>query len=248
MTKFITSPHYNAPLFFPGKLLITIHDITHILYERYRRTWKSQAYASPMLRVAVQRAEHLFTVSEYSKQKLVEQFDIAADKITVVYKRSRQPVYLQSDRDQSREDVTGRFGISSPYILYVGSLKPHKNIEALLEAYALMSPGRTPDVQLVIVGKGHPGNANLSRMAANLAIHPLFVSDANDEELAKLYRASETLVLPSFEEGFGLPIVEAMACGTPVICANAASMPEIAWGIRPYSLTRMIPRISIAPS
>ena len=220
-------PHYNAPLLYPGKLLITIHDITHILYERYRRAWKSQVYASPMLRAAAHRAEHLFTVSEYSKRKLVEHLNIEPDKITVIYNGVGSQ-FSPGDHDQSREEVRARFGISLPYILYVGSLKPHKNIEALLQAYALLSPGRTPDLQLVIVGKGNPGNANLSGLAASLGIRPSFVSDANDDELVELYRAAEVLVLPSFEEGFGLPIVEAMACGTPVICANAASMPEIA--------------------
>ena len=220
-------PHYNVPLLHRGPLLTTIHDITHILYQEYADTWKSRLYGLPMMRAAAQRAAHLFTVSEYSKRKIVETFRISPDKITVVY-NGVGAVFFRSDAEHDPDHLQRHYGISRPYVLYVGSLKPHKNIETLLRAHAHVAPGQQPDFELVIAGGGKEGKLKLGHLAAQLGIRPIFVQNASDDDLADLYRGAQVLVLPSFEEGFGLPIVEAMACATPVICANTASMPEIA--------------------
>jgi glycosyltransferase involved in cell wall biosynthesis len=220
-------PHYNAPLLYPGTLLATIHDLTHMLDRNHRGTWKTRLYASPMLHAVAKRAAHLFTVSEYSKQKIIEHLAVAAEQITVVY-NGIGCQFVPGDLDLAREDVARRFGISRPYLLYVGSLKPHKNIETLVEAYADLETGKVPGLDLVIAGTGRAGRIRLEQQSARLGLHLMFISDADNLELAQLYRAAEVLVLPSFEEGFGLPILEAMACGTAVVCANAAAMPEVA--------------------
>jgi glycosyltransferase involved in cell wall biosynthesis len=180
-----------------------------------------------MLRIAARKASHIFTVSEYSKRRLVEELHISEEKVTVVY-NGVGAQFSPGDRAQAREGVALGYSVSLPYILYVGSLKPHKNITTLLRSYASLWAGRMPEADLVIVGTGDPGKAELESLANALGVHPVFITDARDDQLVELYRAAEVLVLPSFEEGFGLSIVEAMACGTPVICANAASMPEIA--------------------
>ncbi len=220
-------PHYNAPISYSGSLLVTIHDITHILYRDYRSKWKSRVYASPMLRMAAHGAAHIFTVSEYSKRRLIEYLDIDPDKITVVY-NGVSKFYSPGDKECAYEAVASRFHFTLPYILYVGSLKPHKNLETLLDAYTRLCAGKMPDIHLVIAGKASAGDLSIARYAAKLGIDPFFIDDADDWQLANLYRAAEMLVLPSFEEGFGLPIVEAMASGSPVACADAGAMPEIA--------------------
>jgi len=180
-----------------------------------------------MLQIAGQAA-HLFTVSQYSKRRLVEKLGAAEEKITVVY-NGVGCQFCPGDKEQASANVGLDYGISIPYILYVGSLRPHKNIPLLLRAYTSVCGGTAPDIGLVIVGKGEL-LAELESLADGLGVRPLFITGASDEKLLELYRAAEVVVLPSFEEGFGLPIVEAMACGTPVICADAASMPEIAGG------------------
>jgi glycosyltransferase involved in cell wall biosynthesis len=180
-----------------------------------------------MLHAVANRATHLFTVSEYSKQNIIKHLRVEADKITVIYNGIGSQ-FGPGDTELARENVARRFGISQPYLLYVGSLKPHKNIAVLVAAYAQLEAGKRPGVQLVIAGTGQTVKLRLEQQAGRLAVRPLFISDADDCELTQLYRAAEVLVLPSFEEGFGLPILEAMACGTPVACANAAAMPEVA--------------------
>jgi glycosyltransferase involved in cell wall biosynthesis len=221
-------PHYNAPLLYSGNLLLTIHDLTHLLYAGYRENWKTKMYASPLLHLAAVRAAHIFTVSEYSKTKLVEVLRVDPARITVVYNGVASGCG-PGNKEEARDEVARQFGVGRPYILYVGSLKPHKNLETLVDAYGLLCGGTTtPEFQLVLAGAGRQGQERLMRRAVDLGLRPLFIGDADDVELVDLYRAAEVVVLPSLEEGFGLPIVEAMACGTPVICAHAASMPEIA--------------------
>jgi glycosyltransferase involved in cell wall biosynthesis len=242
-------PHYNAPLLYRGTLLATIHDLTHLLDANHRGTWKTRFYASPMLHAVTKRAAHLFTVSEYSKKQMVKYLGVPPEKITVVY-NGIGAQFVPGDQGQARDAVARRFGILRPYLLYVGSLKPHKNIETLLDAYAGLEAGKMRGVDLVIVGTGLAGRIRLEQQSARLGLDPTFVSDADDLELADLYRAAEVLILPSFEEGFGLPILEAMACGTAVVCANAAAMPEVAGNAAmlfdpydPQDLSRILRRV-----
>jgi glycosyltransferase involved in cell wall biosynthesis len=220
-------PHYNVPVLYRGTLLATIHDLTHLLDQNYRKSWKSRLYANPMLAYCGRRAAHIFTVSEYSKLQIVEHLGVAPDKISVVYNGVGQDFH-PGNVEESRSAIAARFGVETPYLLYVGNLKPHKNVEALLEAYAEIFRDRPHDCAVVLAGADLAGEERLRMLAARLHISPLFISDANAEEIAHLYRAAEALVQPSFEEGFGLPVIEAMACGTPVVCSNAASLPEIA--------------------
>ena len=225
--KVLHVPHYNAPLLYRGELLVTIHDLTHVLDRTYRNSWKARLYAAPMLAAGARRAAHVFTVSEYSKARIVEHLGIEASKISVVY-NGVDRAFFEGETEQSRKAVAERFGIASPYLLYVGNLKPHKNVDTLLEAYAHLFKGRERDCALVLAGKDRLGEVHLSEHASRLGITPTFIADANTHEVADLYRSAEALVQPSFEEGFGLPVIEAMACGTPVACSSAASLPEVA--------------------
>ena len=144
-------PHYNAPLLRKGTLLVTIHDLTHILDDRFRNTLKSRAYARPMLRLAAERAAHIFTVSEYSKRQIVEHLDVPADKVTVTYNGVGQQFYPESRTDAKRI-VQRECGVTRPYILYVGNLKPHKNVDGLLRAFALVLKRTSGDCELLIIG------------------------------------------------------------------------------------------------
>ncbi|HWZ50010.1 MAG TPA: glycosyltransferase family 1 protein [Granulicella sp.] len=242
-------PHFNAPLLYRGSLLITIHDLTHLLFPAYRAQWKSRLYAAPMLSAAARQAEHIFTVSEYSKSKIIETLGVAEDKITVTYNGVSE-LFCPGDRREARATVAARFGQHAPYLLFVGSPKPHKNLDALLAAYASLFRDRQQQCGLVIVGSDAAGTHRIRTAAENLAISPLFIENATNPEVVQLYRAAELSVLPSFEEGFGLPILESMACDTPVLSSTAASLPEIAGDAalyfdpnRPEELAAQIDRV-----
>jgi len=136
--------------------------------------------------------------------------------------------FRPGDTAKARAAVARRFGIEGPFLLYVGNLRVHKNIEALLRAYAVLRQSGFPELSVAIVGRDTKREAELLQLAAELKIHPVWIRDATTPEVADLYRSAEILVQPSFEEGFGLPVVEAMACGTPVVCSTAGALTEIA--------------------
>ncbi len=221
-------PHYNAPLLRKGTLLITIHDLTHILDERFRNTMKSRLYARPMLRTGAKKAAHIFTVSEYSKAQIVGHLEVPTEKVTVTY-NGVGPQFCPIPREQSVPTVQHECGVTRPYILYVGNLKPHKNVDGLLRAFALVWGRMSGDCELLIVGDDTTDGPALKRLASELGIAGVtkFAGKVTDDLLRSAYSAAELTVLPSFEEGFGLPVLESMACGTPVACSRIASLPEV---------------------
>jgi glycosyltransferase involved in cell wall biosynthesis len=222
-------PHYNAPLLRRGRLVVTVHDLTHLLDATYRSKWKVRLFGEPLLKQITRRADHFFAVTEYTKRRMMEHLNVPAGKITVAY-NAASPEFRPQDRQIARAAVRAAFSLDGPYILYVGNLKPHKNVACLLRAAALLRNRRLLEHKLAILGGGREGLEELRKLAAQLGIagQVVFPGAVSQELLARAYCAADVLVLPSFEEGFGLPVVEAMACGTPVICARAASLPEVA--------------------
>ncbi|MGH9428304.1 MAG: glycosyltransferase family 4 protein, partial [Terriglobia bacterium] len=119
--------------------------------------------------------------------------------------------------------------LRDPYLLYVGNLKPHKNIPCLTKAYAMLPKFHRDRIKLVIAGSGSSGVRELDRLGQALGVRQnlLFFSSVSDSLLRYLYAGAEVTVLPSIQEGFGLPVLESMACGTPVICSSTSSLPEV---------------------
>ncbi len=221
-------PHYNAPLLHRGILLVSILDLTHILDHTYRKTLKSKFYAWPMLTLVSKKAAHIFTLSEYSKNAIIEILGVPEEKVTVTH-CGVGPQFFPESREKARQTVQRECGITRPYILYVGNLKPHKNVQGLLQAFALTMSRTVRDCQLLIVGDDAVGGRVLKNLAAKLSLGTAsrFAGKVSDEVLRCAYSAAELTVLPSFEEGFGLPVLESMACGTPVACSRSASLPEV---------------------
>ncbi len=228
-------PHYNAPLLRRGPLVVTIHDLTHLLDRTYRSSLKVRLYAQPLMKLMAMRADHFFTVTEYTKNRMVEHLAVPADKITVAY-NAAAPEFRPIDRQVSSAFVSRHLSLDGPYILYVGNLKPHKNVACLLRAVALLRDRQNLNHKLVIVGDDRHGRAELQGLTQMLGIGDLviFAGAASQDLLVNAYSSADAVVMPSFEEGFGLPVVEAMACGTPVICSQSASLPEVAGDAAEY--------------
>ncbi len=222
-------PHYNAPLLRKGALLVTIHDLNHILDRSYRASIKSWVYAQPMLRLVARRADHIFTVSEYSKRQIVEHLGVPERRITVVY-NGIGPHIFPEPRDAARARVNQDFGFDGPYILFVGNLKPSKNADGLLKAFSELKQRRKLPHSLLVIGDDAAGRPSLMAQAreSGLGSAVIFVPHVSDDQIRGAYSGADLTVLPSFEEGFGLPVIESMACGTPVACSRSASLPEVA--------------------
>lgn len=222
-------PHYNAPVRRRKTLLVTIHDLTHLLDETMGRSLKSRVYARPMLQHVARRADHIFTVSQYSKNKIVEHLGADPGKVTVTYNVVPPHIYAEP-RDESRASTSLAFGFSGNYLLFVGNLKPHKNVAGLLKAFAILRQRGRIDHKLLIVGDDRHGRSALARDVADLKLtgEVVLAGRVGDDELRRAYSGADLTVLPSFEEGFGLPVIESVACGTPVACSNTASLPEVA--------------------
>lgn len=193
----------------------TIHDLS-VLHEpswfsvRYRRFYSS------LLPRSARSARHLLTVSEFSKSEIVRHFDLPRERVSVIHSA---PNAAFSPGDPRRETLEA-LGIRRPYLLAVGSLEPRKNLEMLAAAHQSLSN----KAQLIIVGSTHPSFARVER---SQRADTIFTGPVGDDQLLDLYRGAELFVFPSLYEGFGLPPLEAMRCGTPVLASNAASVPEI---------------------
>jgi glycosyltransferase involved in cell wall biosynthesis len=220
-------PHYNVPALYSGPMVVTIHDLTHLTDPEIRNTAKAWIYGRPMLRIAALKARQVITVSEYSRQQISERLGVEPARISAIY-NGVDARFRPGDRTESARRVNAALKIGRPYLLFVGNLKPHKNLGRLLHAFALLrSRGRTEPV-LVLVGDDRRRQGLLdeyARLGISDAVR--HVPWAPEDLLPHLYRAAELLLMPSTSEGFGLPVLEAMACGTPVACSNAASLPEV---------------------
>ena len=228
--------HYNAPLLRRGALVVTIPDVTPLLDTRYHSSWKSRLLGSSMLRAVARRADHVITVSEYSRTRIVETLGVPSGKITVAYNgvnRSFHPM----EPNSAREICAQRLGMRDRFLLYVGNLRAHKNVGALLRAYKYCRQTYGVEQHLLLIASGTAqGMKRLSALVEELGIADFVhvVGGVDESALVAAYNAADVVVVPSLEEGFGLPVVEAMACGTPVACSDASALPEIAGDAAAY--------------
>jgi glycosyltransferase involved in cell wall biosynthesis len=222
-------PHFNAPLLHKGPMIVSIMDVIHISSPAYCDRFSSRFYAGPMLKASARKAEHIVTVSEYSKAQIMARLGISGSKITVIHCGVDSQFWRTGDRNKNKAAVES-LGIKIPFVLYVGNLKPHKNVSTLLRAFAQLRRREKLPHCLVIVGDDARGKPSLVDECSRLDIREQtsFIPFVEQSLLPKIYGAADLLVVPSTIEGFGLPVLEAMASGTPVISSRAASLPEVA--------------------
>ncbi len=223
------APHYNIPVMWRRQLLVTIHDLNHLLDATYRSSWKSRLYAKPLLNLAARNADVIITPSEYTKAKLCEHLHADPARISVI-PGCVASCFHKKEKIQARSSVAGKLGITRPYLLFVGNCAPNKNVTVLLKSLARLRSRRDDAPLLVLAGndcKWKPQTQDYGR-SLGLQAEVLWLERLTDVMLADLYSAALMTIVPSFEEGFGLPVIESMACGTPVVCSQAASLPEVA--------------------
>jgi alpha-1,3-rhamnosyl/mannosyltransferase len=220
-------PHYNIPYFYGGAIVVTIQDLTHLLHPDFVPHRAAYHYARFMLGAAASRARKIITISQFSKNAICSELEVPEDKVRVIY-RSLSPRYdhLQVSSDPAR---LAALGINSPYILFVGVLKPHKNVHGLIRAFSMIPPHKRDDYQLAIVGKKDRAYPSLLRLRKELALERqvIFTGQVSQNDLHLLYSGATVFVLPSLNEGFGVPALEAMAYGIPVVASNNSSLPEV---------------------
>jgi len=221
-------PHYNAPLLSPGKLVVSIHDLIHLMPEGHNHRCSVWAYAWAMLHLVARRANHIVTGSEDAKRQIVERLGVRESKVTTIY-HGVSSEFRKLNGETARAAVSHARVRQSPYMLCVSALRPHKNLIRLLAAATRFWERTNSVCDLLIIGSGEQEKACLLNECGRLHIaHKVFfIADIADDLLPSFYAAAQFLVMPSLAEGFGLPIVEAMACGTPVICSRASSLPEV---------------------
>lgn len=238
-------PHFNVPLLYRKKFIVTIHDLILLHYPTLRSTTrpaffykiKFAAYRS-VIASAIRRAARIIAVSRFTEGDILAHYPEARGRIAVTYEAAdpqcpfllpgeEQGLFLRLGltKDAAREN--GKEGlcrdILEPYLLYVGNAYPHKNLEALLAAAR-----KLPEYRFVLVGKEDYFYARLRREAEAMGIgNVIFAGFLTDRELNTLYRFARAYVFPSLYEGFGLPPLEAMMRGLPVISSDRGSLPEI---------------------
>jgi glycosyltransferase involved in cell wall biosynthesis len=204
--------------------VITVHDLAYLRMP-WLLTADSRRYYGK-IHHAVQEADAIIAVSHATAQDLIDLADAPAKKLHVVYEAA-DPELAPLPADAAAQIVHERHGIDGPYILFVGTLEPRKNVPKLLEAFAMIR--REFPARLVLAGgKGWLADdvfATVQRLALSDGV--ILLGSVSPADLRPLYCAAEALVLPSLYEGFGLPPLEAMACGTPVVVSNAGALPEI---------------------
>ena len=222
------APHYVLPPLTPCKSVVTIHDCIHLRFPQYLPNRLAYAYARSSLWFATHRSERVLTVSEASKRDILRYFRVPDRKIDVIYNAIDER-FGEPPSPEEIERVRDRYQLNAPYVLYAGNIKPHKNLERLIEAFHTLRRGDLEHVKMLIIGDEISKYATLRRAVHKYKLHKhvRFFGFVPDKTLAVLYRLARAFVFPSLYEGFGLPPLEAMASGTPVITSNLSSLPEV---------------------
>jgi glycosyltransferase involved in cell wall biosynthesis len=222
------APHYVLPTAVRCRSVVTIHDCIHLMFPQYLPNRAAYAYARAAMWSAAQSSDRILTVSEASKRDILHFFNVPPEKIAVVYNAIDERFWIEPDADHISR-VRERYQLDHGFVLYAGTIKPHKNLVRLIEAFAELRQSPFEELKLLIIGDEISKLPALRRAVHTHKLHKhvRFLGFLPDETLAVLYRLAAVFVFPSLYEGFGLPPLEAMASGTPVVTSNVSSLPEI---------------------
>ena len=224
-------PHFNVPIFlgrmpasfaYQGKFIVTIHDLIHQHFQMRRSTTlnpitykiKQLAYGA-IFRNAINKSLKILVPSNYVKDLLIKEWRVVEEKIVVT---------PEAVDDKLLAILPKVSKIKSPYIFYVGNAHPHKNVEGLIKAFLVLQK-KYQDLTLILSGSDHYFWQRIKKEFQQKNI--IYTGAISDEELVTLYRNARCFVMPSFEEGFGIPLLEAMSCDCSVVSSNAGSLKEV---------------------
>lgn len=223
----IVHVQYVAPPLCPSRIVVTVHDIA---YDRYPQYFTAAEVLRFRLLVppTVRRASVVLTVSEYARRELIARYLLPPGKV-VVAPNAVDPVFQPVDDPRVLDVVKARYGAGEQFILCVGNLQPRKNLRTLIDAYVRLRRSGTTSAKVVLVGKAAwlSDDIFVAARDSGYADDLIFTGYVPAADLAALYSVAAVFVYPSFYEGFGLPPLEALACGTPVVCSSAGALPEV---------------------
>lgn len=222
-----------------AKLIVTVHDLISLYGEFSKEEFKADQTIK--LNQMASRANHIIVPSTFTKTQFENRLGVDPKKLSMIPLGVRDRFRVSSDKGKSQKMVRDKFGLNNPFIFFVGALEKRKNVKGLVEGFSLLVKTHKKPLDLVLAG--HPG---FEYEAIEKAISDSGVKDkikilgfVNEDELAHLYGACEVFALLSLEEGFGMPVIEAMSCGAPVISSNTTSLPEVgngfSWLVNPRS-------------
>lgn len=245
------SPTHYIPRFSPVKRIVTIFDLSFIHFPESflkKDLWQLISWT----KFSAQNANHIITISNSSKKDIIEQYSVDKDKISVAYPGVDKNIFHPIENKMKIKKIAKKYGTYDNYIIYIGTLQPKKNLVRLFEAIS-----RIDGLNLVVVGKssgegregwkyedilGYPAKLDIKERV-------IFTGFIPQEDLPYLLSGSNAFILPSLWEGFGIPVLEAMACGVPVLTSNVSSLPEVAGDagltFDPYSIDQIEQAIRI---
>lgn len=241
----IFSPTHYIPRFSPVKRVVTIFDLSYLHFPE-SFTKKDLWQLTNWSKFSIINADHIITISRFSKRDIIKHYGVSKDKITVAYPGYNPDLFRILDDKEGIKKVKERYGIEDSYIIYIGTIQPRKNLIRLIEAFA-----KIENLQLVVAGKTK-GSGRSGWMYEEIIDAPRklnienkvkFLGFVPTEDLPFLLNGAVAFVQPSLWEGFGMPVVDAMACGCPVIASNVSSLPEVTGKagllVDPYSVTQI---------
>ena len=219
------SPDFIPPFHRNFKSVITIHDLAFLLYPHFLTQDSARYYGQ--IDQAVKNTDHIIAVSQSTKQDTIHLLGVPESKISVIYEAAN-PLYRPTDRDQARAYVKRAYELDE-YLLFVSTIEPRKNLPTLLHAFRTLRDQYKVKTTLAIVGWEGWLSKSTFDLVEKLRLKDTvrFLGRVPLEDLVHLYNGAQALVHPSFYEGFGLPPLEAMLCGIPVICSNVSALPEV---------------------
>ncbi|MDF2547191.1 MAG: glycosyl transferase, group 1 [Anaerosolibacter sp.] len=209
------------------RLVITLHDlIPYIMPETVDKPHLD--YVLRHTPEAISRADKIITVSQHSKKDIMRYFNVPKEKVEVIY-HAADKIFQPIDKGEAKKKITETYGIASPYILYLGGFSPRKNIARLIRAFHMICHEFDEDFKLVILGEPSRTYVNLKKLTQKLGVEDkvIFTGFVPTNDLPLFYNGCACFVYPSLYEGFGLPPLEAAACGVPVVTSKVSSIPEI---------------------
>lgn len=217
------SPYYVKPYRLPMPSVLTYYDVIGLVHPSALPSARARVLFRALSRLALASADKVILLSESARRDVARYFGVAEAKTTVI-RPAADPQFRPQPAD-AVDRVRAAYGLNGPYVLYVGINKPHKNVETLVEAWAR---AKTAGV-LVLAGREDPRYPQARQRVAALGLgdRVRFLGDVPEADLPTLYAGATLFAFPSLYEGFGLPVLEAMACGAPVVSSNAASLPEV---------------------